>query len=128
MCLSPTNGFFYVLKCVGQKDLTAMKGPAGVSRQWYIWAIHRMQVTKAHKSIVHPWFETQFRHHQKFKTGVPVTPQKRLKFSKLLNENTDFYCCFVEHVFHIYISVRANGLCFEVKMKRKVLEEHLNER
>ena len=37
---------------------------------------------KTHKQGIHPGFETQGRHHQKFKTGVSVAPQKELVSSK----------------------------------------------
>ena len=38
--------------------------------KWWIWGIHSTQVRR------HPGFESQVRHHHKFKTGVSVTPHE----------------------------------------------------
>ena len=45
---------------------------------------------EAHKQGIHPGFETQGRHHQKFKTGVSVAPQKGSMSSKNLKKKKQY--------------------------------------
>ena len=84
--LNSTNAYTHMCTYVDQKGLAAMlviKRSAGVAPEPNLRnPLH--EVDEAHKREIHPGFETPSRHHQEFKTGVSVVPQKVLVFSKFI--------------------------------------------
>ena len=63
-----------------------------------------MQARKHASEGIHPGFETQVRHHQKSKIGVPVAPRKGLMSSKNKNKKKEhkivpFRKCNLESLF-----------------------------
>ena len=61
--------------------MLAAKRSAGVAQQMNLRDL-LCTGNKARKQGIHPGLETQGRHHQKFKTGVPATLQKGFMSSK----------------------------------------------
>ena len=70
-----------------QKDSAAIltvKRSAGVAPEDQLYT-----GDKASKLGIHHGLESQGRHHQKFKTGVPVAPPKGFTSAKIKNSSTD---------------------------------------
>ena len=66
----------------GSAAMPATKRSAGVAPEVSLRECVTCMSLPSMNKVAHSGFETQRRHHQKFKTGVSVTPQKGLMSSK----------------------------------------------